>query len=164
MKRIHPLSAFLCLLCTLLAVPSAAWAFNPPTDTAGPLTIRIADPGEIQALDKPIAVPVTLTNGGDSPLAGTVRVWGIDGWRAEGEAARAFSLAPQGSQVVPFNVVPAADSYAALYPVHAQAEFGSGPAKTAAHAILILSVAREALTKAKPVSYTHLTLPTNREV
>ena len=52
--------------------------------------------------------------------------------------------------MVPFNVVPAADSYAALYPVHARAEFGSGPAKTAAHAILILSVAREALAKAKP--------------
>ncbi len=150
MKRIHPLPAFLCLLCTLLAVPSTAWAFNPPTDTAGPLTIRIADPGEIRALDKPIAVPVTLTNAGDSPLAGTVRVWGVDGWRAEGEAARAFSLAPKGSQVMPFNVVPAADSYAALYPVHARAEFGSGPAKTAAHAILILSVAREAVAKAKP--------------
>ena len=101
-------------------------------------------------MDKPIAVPVTLTNAGDSPLAGTVRVWGVDGWRAEGEAARAFSLAPKGSQVVPFNVVPAADSYAALYPVHARAEFGSGPAKTAAHAILILSVAREAVAKAKP--------------
>lgn len=146
MKRIP----FLIMLAGLLAVPSTAWAFNPPTDTAGPLTMRIADPGEIRALDKPIAVPVTLTNAGDSPLAGTVRVWGVDGWRAEAEAERAFSLAPKGSQVVPFNVVPAADSYAALYPVHARAEFTSGPAKTAAHAILIVSVAREAVAKAKP--------------
>ena len=138
MKRIR----LLIMLGGLLALHSTAWAFAPPMDTAGPLTIRIADPGEIRALDKPIAVPVTLTNAGDAPLAGTVRVWGVDGWLAEGEAARGFSLAPKGSQVVPFNVVPDADSYAALYPVHAQAQFGSGPAQTAAHAILILSVAR----------------------
>ena len=53
-----------------LVATGTAWGFNPPTDTAGPLTIRIADPGEVRALDKPLAMPVTLTNSGDTPLTG----------------------------------------------------------------------------------------------
>ncbi len=133
----------------LLAIATSAFAFSPPQDTAGPLTIRIADPGEMRALDKPLAVPVTLTNAGDAPLAGSVRVWGVDGWRAEGEATRRFSLPPKGTETIPFAVVPATNSYAALYPVHAQAEFDTGKSKKAAHAILILSVAREALATEK---------------
>ncbi|MBI5395602.1 MAG: hypothetical protein HZA91_09935, partial [Verrucomicrobia bacterium] len=137
-------------LAGFLVVTAMAPAFSPPVATEGPLTIRIADPGEVKALDKPIAVPVTLTNAGDAPLAGTVRVWGVDGWRAEGDATRKFSLPPKGTETIPFAVVPATNSYAALYPVHAQAEFGTGKSKKAAHAILILSVAQEAVTKAAP--------------
>ena len=53
----------------LFGAPSAP-AFLPPTDRNGPLSVSIADPGEIQALGKALAVPVTLKNSSAQPLAG----------------------------------------------------------------------------------------------
>jgi hypothetical protein len=49
-------------LCGLLLALSAgrfhASAFLPPTDTVGPLTLSIADPGEVTVLDKPLQIHV----------------------------------------------------------------------------------------------------------
>ncbi|MBM3891860.1 MAG: hypothetical protein FJ388_22330, partial [Verrucomicrobia bacterium] len=141
------------LLAGVLAavVVAPTFAFNPPRDTQGPLTVEIANPGDVTALEKSIEVPVTLANAGDSPLSGTVRMSVTDDWRVEGKAAREFTLPPKSRETVPFSVVAGKGTYAALYPVHAHVEFraGKAPARTA-HAILILSVAREALTTAQP--------------
>ncbi|MFZ2640952.1 MAG: NEW3 domain-containing protein [Verrucomicrobiia bacterium] len=137
-------------IAVLLATSTLALAFTPPRDTAGPLTVSIADPGEVKALEKSIAVPVTLANAGDTPLSGVVRVSVTDDWRVESERARKFTLAPNSTQTLPFSVVAGAGTYAALYPVHARVEFRAAKGKPqTAHAILILSVAREALAAEK---------------
>ncbi|MCX6908289.1 MAG: NEW3 domain-containing protein, partial [Verrucomicrobia bacterium] len=134
-------------IAALLAAELPSPAFTPPRDTAGPLTVSIADPGEVTALEKSIAVLVMLANAGDAPLSGVVRVAVTDDWRVEGEPARKFTLAPKATQTLPFSVVVGKGTYAALYPVHARVEFRAAKGKPqSAHAILILSVSREALT------------------
>lgn len=139
------------LLLFTLAFISAAWAFSPPEDKAGPLTMRIADPGEVQALNKSIAVPVTITNSGDEAMSGEVRVSLTDDWKVEGKDRLSFSIGPKAEQVLPFSVTAGSGSYAALYPVHAHATFRvAQKAPLTAHAVLIVSVSKEALIAAKP--------------
>ena len=119
---------------------------SPPTDQAGPLTITIADPGEVQALERPIPVPVTLSNSSEQPLSGKLRIAVCDDWRVEGKAVRNFVVAPHGKLVVPVSVIAGRGTYAALYPVHAYADFTAPVAHPAtAHAILIASVANAAV-------------------
>ena len=145
MKKLRSLRS-LFGIAALLAAAALAPAFTPPRDTAGPLTVSIADPGEVKALDKSIAVPVTLANAADEPISGVLRVSVTDDWRVEGEPARKFTLEPKSKQTLPFSVVAGAGTYAALYPVHARVEFRAAKGKPqTAHAILILSVAHEAL-------------------
>lgn len=149
MKTFRPLRS-LYGIAALLAAALPSLAFTPPRDTAGPLTVSIADPGEVTALEKSIAVPVTLANAGDAPLSGVVRMAVTDDWRVEGEPARKFTLAPKATQTMPFSVVAGRGTYAALYPVHARVEFRVAKGKLqTAHPILILSVSREALAAEK---------------
>jgi hypothetical protein len=137
----------------LLVVPAvlllgavAARAFLPPTDHNGPLTVTIADPGEVQALEQAIAVPVTLRNSSAQPLAGKLRLAVCDDWRIEGKAVRDFIVPANGQLAVPVSVIAGRGTYAALYPVHAYVDFTERGAKPAtAHAILIVSVARAAV-------------------
>ncbi len=66
-------------------------AFEPPVDTAGPLTVRIERPalgsygtGGLVQFDKPDApftLNVQLSSTADRPLRGRVRVDVIDRWR-----------------------------------------------------------------------------------
>lgn len=137
------LFAFLALIFVQLP---PVFAFSPPTDTQGALTVSIADPGAVTALNKAINTPVTLSNAGDAPLAGTLRVWVTDEWSVNGqgrEVSQAFNLAAKESKNFPLAVTAGNGTYAALYPVHAQATVKNGPAP---HAILILTVAERALT------------------
>ena len=134
------------VLAVLLWGALAARAFLPPTDHNGPLTVTIADPGEVQALEKSIAVPVTLSNSSAQPLPGKLRIAVTDAWRIEGQASRAFVVPANGQLVLPVSVIAGRGTYAALYPVHAYAEFeGPGGKPATAHAILIASVAHAAV-------------------
>lgn len=142
----RPFAGLLRLLLSAALCATPASAFNPPKDSAGPLTVEIADPGEVTSLETPVEASVTLTNSGDTALAGSVEMSVADEWRIEGEATRAFSLAAKASRTIPFRVVAGKGTHAALYPVHARAVFAeSGGASTNAHAILIVNVAREAV-------------------
>lgn len=142
-----------CLVAaTLCALP--AHAFNPPKDTAGALTIEIADPGEVKALGQPVAVPVTLTNASDAPLSGALAMAVTDDWRVEGEASRPFALAAKATQTLAFTVVAGNDSYAALYPVHARATLRSGEgAPLTAHAVLLVNVTGGAVASNKKAGF-----------
>jgi hypothetical protein len=145
MKTFRPLYPLL-EIAVLLGAAAPSLAYTPPRDTAGPLTVSIADPGDVKALGKSIGVPVTLANAADEPLSGVVRMSVTDDWRVEGEAVRKFTLAPKSTQTLPYSVVAGPGTYAALYPVHARVEFRAAKGKPqAAHAILIVSVAHEAL-------------------
>ena len=128
----------------------SAFGFLPPRDAAGPLTLSIANPSEVMALDRPLRINVTLTNTGSTELHGVVCLGAIDDWRIEDPLPKPFSVAAKSVQSLSFNVTPGKGSYAALYPVHAFAQFRDGAAQMTAHAILIASVSPAAITAVSP--------------
>ena len=140
------------ILAALYACSFPAFAFLPPVDTAGPLTLSIADPGEIKALGQPMSITITVKNTGSITLDGVVRVAVIDDWRVENGDAKSFSVAANGTQSLSFDNVPGEGSYAALYPIHARAEFLDGSTQMTAHAILISKISTSAVAAAHPSS------------
>lgn len=110
-----------------------ALAYNPPVDTAGPLTARIDGPAVITRTGEPVAVSVTLENKGDAPLAGTLRMGVIDDWQIQPERT-AFALGPQETARFDFTVTAGEASYNAHYPIHAFAETGG----LTAHPVLLV--------------------------
>lgn len=126
-------------------------AFNPPEDTVGPLTVKIADPGAVTSLSSPLAVPVTLQNSGDAALSGTLRIGVTEDWSVQGVASQAFALAPRETRTVPVAIMPGKRIYEALYPVHAFVGFQIEGKTQSAHAILILSVSGSAIAPARVV-------------
>ncbi|MDF2440110.1 MAG: hypothetical protein JWN98_1094, partial [Abditibacteriota bacterium] len=125
-------------------------SFNPPEDTVGPLTVRVADPGVITSLAAPLEVPVTLHNGGEATVSGALRIGVTEDWSVQGPALQPFSLAPRETKTLRVALVPGQHIYEALYPVHAYVDFQAGGKTQSAHAILIASVAGSALTSAAP--------------
>ena len=82
-----------CILLAVFVCVRSSHAFTQPVDTVGPLTLSIADPGEVTALGQPLRLSVLVRNAGAARLDGAVRLAGIDGWRIQ-EPARPFSIAP----------------------------------------------------------------------
>lgn len=121
-----------------LALSSAAVAYNPPTDSAGPLRVRLVGPSEITRVDTPIAIVVELENQGDRPLSGQVELRVIDGWGTTPDKPERFSIPVRGSTSKSFRVQPGKESYNAQYPVHALVEFQLDGRTLVAHPILIL--------------------------
>lgn len=147
------LAAFTCV-CT-------AFAFLPPRDTAGPLTLSITDPGEVTVLGRPLSISVTLKNDGPDKVDGTVRLAVIDDWSVGDPSTKLFSVGANSTQSLSFEVTPGRGSYSALYPIHAFADFSQGPDRLTAHAILISSVGSSALAAANPVAEQLLKLSQN---
>jgi hypothetical protein len=129
-------------LWTLVACLPAV-AYNPPTDTAGPLTVRIETPAlgsygagglaEFNRVDAPVAVPVTVENASGQELQGTVRLWVTDKWKAV-PAETPVTIPPHGRKRLEFQVSFGAGTYNADYPIHAYGEFG----QYTAHAVMIV--------------------------
>jgi hypothetical protein len=149
------------LLLAALAGVFTASAFLPPVDTVGPLTLSIADPGAVTATDRPLRIDITLKNDGPAELMGTVRLAVIDDWRVGDPSTKDFSIAANSTQSLSFEVTPGKGSYAALYPIHAFAEFSRGPDRLAAHAILITSASNSACQAAGPATKELLKLSNN---
>lgn len=129
----------LAVTLVLLLLARGAWAFNPPVDKAGPLTVRVEGPAEVAETETPQPVCVLLENKGDVPLQGTVELGLIDRWRAEPAGPVAFSVAAKGSTTVSFQVIAGKGTYSGVhYPVHAYARFTAAGRSLVAHPILIL--------------------------
>ena len=152
MKSPSHVTAVWCLISIFAAglLTHSALAFLPPEDTAGPLTLSIADPGEVKALNQPLPITVTVKNTGPTQLTGTVRLTVIDDWSIATPNSKPFSVEAGATQSLSFNVVPGKNSFAALYPIHAWADFTQGSAHLTAHAILITSVSPSAVTALHP--------------
>lgn len=131
----------------LLILAPVGYAYNPPVDTAGPLTVRIHDPslgnygaGGLVQLTRPgiaMAVEVTLSNSATIPLTGTLRLGVIDGWTVEPSAVD-FRIPARGSVELGFHVTAASKLYNADYPIHAYADFDHEGRHYTAHPILIM--------------------------
>ena len=122
----------------ILFFTSQALAWNPPVDTAGPLTLRIGDVGVVKELEKPIPVEITITNSAATPVSGTVALSVIDRWRIQGDSSSRFIVKANDSTTLPYHVIPGKGTYSALYPIHARAAFQHGKEKLQAHAVLIV--------------------------
>ena len=134
-------------IAALLLFALVGYAYNPPVDTAGPVTVRIHDPslgnygaGGLVELTRPgisMAVEVTLSSSANIPLTGTLRLTVIDGWKTE-PASVEFRILPRDSMELRFQVTTASKLYNADYPIHAYADFDHEGRHYTAHPILIM--------------------------
>jgi len=130
----------------LLVVP--AWAYDPPSATAGPLTVRMQAPAsgsygaggfvELSRPGVPMMLPVSLQNSSDRELKGTLRVVVVDQWTVEPAAAIPFRLGPRGRARHEFTLKFGVGTHSAHYPVHVYAEFEDQGEKLTAHPVLIV--------------------------
>ena len=124
-------------LAFLLALSCApAWAFNPPEDASGPLSVRIEGPDQLK--ERFASVAVEVANTGQEPLQGTLRLDGVDDWRVA-PAQFEYTLAPQARQRFECRLTAGPATWNAQYPLHARAEAETGGMKHSAHAVLIFS-------------------------
>ncbi len=145
--RAHRLWSFLGVLSLLPA--GTLLAYNPPVDTAGPLTVRILEPAlgnygaggptQLNRSGMPFSLEVLLQNAEGAPLEGTLRVHAIDDWRVEPAAAAPFHLVGHGRAEMRFTITVGARAHNAHYPLHAIAEFTYQGRRLTAHPVLILA-------------------------
>jgi hypothetical protein len=150
-KRSRLIQSLAAALLSLVVLASGALAYNPPVDTAGPLSVRIEGPAEVTQTDVPQAVRVLLENKGDAPLQGTVELGLVDRWHAEPGKPVSFSVGAKGSTAVAFTVVAGKGTYSNVhYPIHAYARFSQNGQALVAHPILILQTKLPAVPKPAP--------------
>ena len=83
-------------LAAAVILPLAA--YNPPTDTAGPLTVRIDGPGEMTRTGVPVPIKILLENSSGEVLRGSLRVSGIDRWSVIPAGPVSFDVPANGSR------------------------------------------------------------------
>lgn len=114
--------------------------YKPPTDTAGPLTVKISGPAQITRAGAPEKLAVVLENSGDTALDGVLRVQSIDRWTVLPASPAPFSVAARSAVTVDFTVTAAEVTYNAEYPIHAFAEFEWQGRTLKAHPVLVVPV------------------------
>lgn len=128
------------LFCAVLAVCSAApaWAYLPPVDKVGPLTVMIEGPSEVADRSQPISIGVVLENSSDQLLSTAVRIGVIDQWVVEPATPVRLQLGPRAIHRQAFQVRIPERCYKAHYPIHAFVEFADQGTTRQAHPVLIL--------------------------
>jgi len=118
--------------------PAISLAYNPPIDTAGPLTVKIEGPEEVTQIDVPQKVRVVLESRHERALEGVVEIRVIDRWRVEPAGPVKFSVGAREKTAREFQVVAGQGTYSGHYPIHAFARFNVDGKELTAHPILIL--------------------------
>ena len=154
----------LCLsICTGL-LPAVALAYNPPVDTAGPLTVRIEAAETLTQVDTPTAGRVVLENKGDKAIRGTLRLGVVDRWKIE-PAEAAFDLPAGKSLTKDFTLSAGQPTYSAHYPIHAYAKFESDGKTHEAHPILIFEAKLPPVKRERPkLAWTPFSLAADSEL
>lgn len=156
------------LFCTLLAIlllPASSRAFNPPQDTAGPLTARVEVPATITDRAAPIEGTVVLENKGQVEIKGSIHLSVIDSWHVDPAEPKPFSVGPAGTLSVDFTAHLGEPTYNALYPVHAFVEFDSADGHQTAHPIAIIETKLPRLPETKAdVKWAPRDVPANTAV
>lgn len=112
------------LVAFFLGLPSAQ-AYNPPTDQAGSLTVRIDAPEMIAEPSVPTPISVTLENGSSVQITGSLRLKLIDRWvatvvdPAQTSEEQKFTVAANSSQTLKYTISASDPTYNARYPIHA---------------------------------------------
>ena len=131
-----------------LLVVASAFGYNPPSDTAGPLTAQMQPPAvgaygaggyaDLARAGAPFVVPVSLQNSGDREITGTLRMTAIDGWKVAPADPLPFHIAPHGRLRREFTLNFPPATYNAHYPIHVYAEFEWGGKKLVAHPVMMV--------------------------
>jgi hypothetical protein len=130
---------FVVLQAVLLGHMSlSALAYNPPVDTAGPLTVRIEGPETATEVETALPIRVVVENKSDSRIEGTLQLGVIDRWRAEPAVAVPLRVDAKGTATQHFRVTAGEGSYSAHYPIHAFARFTWEGTPQTAHPILVV--------------------------
>jgi len=116
---------------------TAAWAWNPPEDTAANITARIEAPDKIDSI-APFDVRLVLRNASAQAVSGTAALTGIDDWQVNPASPVPVSLPAQGETSLTFRVQPGPATLPALYPLHARVAVGTNGRPVALHPIHIL--------------------------
>lgn len=127
-----------------------AWGYDPPTDSAGPLEVRIEGPAEWDRVETPVPVRVIIQNRSTAEVQGTVQVKVIDRWRVEPAGPAPFTVPGKEKTAAEFRVTAGAGSYSAHYPIHAWVRFHSGGQEHLAHPILVVATSFPSVAPAKP--------------
>ena len=116
-------------------VASGVLGWNPPVDTAGPVTARLQVPSSMSG--PAVSGTLTIINDSSRDISGTFELRSIDGW-AIAPAGAPFTARAQDRVEVQFTVTPSAERYNALYPIHAFVRFEQDGTHYTAHPIAIL--------------------------
>ena len=159
MKHILSAAKLAALLVSCLPIHQAR-AFNPPVDTAGPISVRIEGPEVVGKTEEPLPVQVVVENKGDGPIQGTLEVQLVDDWRAEPAGPVRFSVRARGSFTHELKVTAGRNTYSAHYPIHVLARFELDGRQQTAHPILVVEtkLARTDRTQT-PVAWKPLAVP-----
>ncbi|HTQ57387.1 MAG TPA: hypothetical protein VMI94_23115 [Bryobacteraceae bacterium] len=159
------------LLCGPALLATAALAYNPPVDTAGPLTVRIHEPATgsygaggpvtLNRTGVPFSVVVSLENSGTTPLQGRLRLTAIDRWKVEPDTVE-FTLRGHERSDREFRVTMAPVTYNALYPLHAVADAEGAGERFSAHAVMILLTQFPDPPRAAPIPWKPVGVGENR--
>lgn len=153
------------LALILVSICHPAVAYNPPTDTAGPLSVRIEGPAEVTAVGTPAPVKVLLDNKGDGPLQGTIELAVVDRWKIDPVEKVEFSVDGRGTVTKEFTVTAGEGTYSAHYPIHAYVRFVAEGQEFTAHPILILETKLPRVPRAEPgVEWKPFAVGDNREL
>ncbi len=129
---------FLSAVFVSLASTFHAHAYNPPTDTAGPLVVRIEGPELVTETETPLPVRVIVENRSDTKVDGTLQLRLIDGWRSDPAEAVRFSVDGRSTSTREFKVIAGRGTFSAHYPIHCLARFTSDGKPLVAHPVLVL--------------------------
>ena len=154
----------------LLPFGAAAFAYNPPSDTAGPLTVQMQPPAvgaygaggyaDLARAGAPFVVPVSLQNAGDREITGTLRMTAIDGWKVAPGDALPFQIRPHGRLRREFTLTFPPGTHNAHYPIHVYAEFEWGGERLTAHPVLMVQPRIVDLPRPKlPVAWRPVPIP-----
>ena len=156
----------------LALLAAAAFAYNPPMDTAGPLTVRIHEPAsgsygaggpvKLTRAGMTFTVTVSLQNSGPAPLRGHLRLTAIDNWIIEPGGQIEFALQPHGRGDDEFRVTIADGAYNAQYPLHAYADAEENGERFSTHAVMILVTEFPDPPRAAPVEWRPVEVGANR--
>ena len=132
----------------VVGVCSVLFAYDPPADTAGPLTVRMQAPAvgaygaggfvELSRPGVPFVVPVMLQNSSDKTITGSLRLKAIDKWQVDPAEPVPFRVGPRGRARHEFTLSFGSGTYSAHYPIHAYAAFEYEGKQLVAHPVLIV--------------------------
>ncbi|NLN92092.1 MAG: hypothetical protein GX130_02130 [Candidatus Hydrogenedens sp.] len=124
-------------IATLLFMAANVFAFNEPTDEVGSLLVVLDVPDQITEKNDPLECSVKLSSTGEA-LTGQLLLSSIDGWKVDPADKIDFSLKKEESLSIGFTVHVAADSFNAIYPLHAHVHFIEEGEEKEAHAVQLI--------------------------